>query len=253
MQVPASDVKPKYLNVHATSFYPDHAKDTDLSLNQHAAPQTPACQPHIQHPSFQPEAAITSEFTRFLLKKDLLLSRLSSFNDKPETYTVWKASFKSIMGELNVTPFEELDLLVKWLGPESSRNALSIRVSNPNDPARGLKRIWDRLEERYGCPEMVESALVSKLASFPKLSNKDNKKLYELADILAEVEAAKEDQKYKTLLAYFDSSSGIAPIVSKLSYQLQEKWTTRAVNYKQQKNVAFPPFSVFSGSRMTPV
>ena len=78
---------------------------------------------------------------------------------------------------------------------------------------------------------MVESALKQKLANFPKLTNKDNRKLYELSDILSEIEATKQDKKYQTLLAYFDSSSGINPIVCKLPYGLQEKWTTRAVNY----------------------
>ena len=188
---------------------------------------------------------VASELTRFLLKKDLLLSRLSRFNDRPESYAVWKASFQSIMGELSVTPFEEMDLLVKWLGPESSKHALSIRTSNASHPDRGLRRIWERMDERYGCPEMVESALLQKLSNFPKLT-KDYKKLYELADILAEVEAAKENENYRTMLAYFDSSSGVMPIVSKLPHQLQEKWTTRAVNYKRQNGVTFPPFSVFA-------
>lgn len=80
------------------------------------------------------------------------------------------------MKELNVSAFEELDLLVKWLGPEFSKHALSIRASNANNPERGLKRIWDRMDERYGCPEMVESALINKLTNFPKLSTKDYKK-----------------------------------------------------------------------------
>lgn len=58
-----------------------------------------------------------SDLTRFLLKKDLLFSRFSHFNDKPETFTTWKTSFKSITEELQVTPFEEMDLLVKFLSP----------------------------------------------------------------------------------------------------------------------------------------
>lgn len=40
---------------------------------------------------------VVSDLTRFLLKKDLLFSRFSHFNDKPETFTTWKTSFKSIM------------------------------------------------------------------------------------------------------------------------------------------------------------
>ena len=230
---------PHMLSAKAAEFNPVQTPN----VTPHDNEATPV--PRDPCPVSQQEAA-TAEFTRFLLKKELLLSRLSNFNDKPETYTVWKASFKSIMTELKVTPFEEMDLLVKWLGPESARNALSIRASNPNDPTQGLKRIWDRLEERYGCPEMVESALKQKLANFPKLTNKDNRKLYELSDILSEIEATKQDKKYQTLLAYFDSSSGINPIVCKLPYGLQEKWTTRAVNYKRQNDAAFPPFSIFA-------
>lgn len=67
--------------------------------------------------------------------------------------------------------------------------------------------------------------------------------MYELADILAEIEAAKENPKYSTLLSYFDSSSGIIPIINKLPYNLQDKWTTQASNYKKKNNVSYPPFT----------
>ena len=63
-------------------------------------------------------------------------------------------------------------------------------------------RIWERLDERYGCPEMVENTLKTKLANFPKLTNKDTKKLYELTDILSEIETVRCDKKYAALLAY---------------------------------------------------
>jgi hypothetical protein len=43
-----------------------------------------------------------------------------------------------------------------------------------------LQRIYDRLQERYERPEMVESAMKRKLNLFPTLTNKDNVKLYDL-------------------------------------------------------------------------
>ncbi|VDI05254.1 Hypothetical predicted protein [Mytilus galloprovincialis] len=58
--------------------------------------------------------------TNNIEEKDLLLSRLTVFNDKPESSCSWKACFKRIMSELEVNPSEELDLLVKNLGSESS-------------------------------------------------------------------------------------------------------------------------------------
>ena len=64
--------------------------------------------------------------------------------------------------------------------------------------------------------------------------------------MLHEIESAKKDSTYAPLLSYYDTSSGIRTIVYKLPYQLQEKWTNRAVSYKDKHNDSFPPFSVFA-------
>ena len=50
---------------------------------------------------------------------------------------------------------------------------------------------------------------------------------------------------YSTLLSYFHSSTGIIPIVSKLPFNLQEKWTMRASSYKSRSDIPNPPFSYF--------
>ena len=108
----------------------------------------------------------TAEITRFLLRKDLLFSRLTNFNDRAESYHVWKASFKCVVNELQVSDSEQLDLLVKWLGVESSKHAVSIRASNADNPKRGLERLWQRLDERYGSPEMAEASLKKQTGKF---------------------------------------------------------------------------------------
>lgn len=219
------------LNVRAPPFEPRVAK------TQH---------PHVSPETETPSTSVTSDFTRYLLKKDLLLSRLTNFNDKPEFYPTWKNSFKAIMQELQASPIEEMDLLVKWTGPLSQRHVLSIKAANPNNPRQAVIRSWSRLDERYGCPEMMEAALKSKLDSFPMLTNKDVSRLYDLSDILDEIEAAKEDTRYSCLLSYFDCSTGITPIVKKLPNDLQGKWTSVAVKYMAVNDVPFPPFKVFA-------
>ena len=108
------------------------------------------------------------------MKRELLISRLKNYNDRPESFAAWKATFQSIMQELQVSTDEEIDLLINFLGPESSRQANSIKTANFGDPRKGLSRIWERLTNRYGSPEMVEFALKQKLANVPKLTNKDN-------------------------------------------------------------------------------
>lgn len=153
-----------------------------------------------------------SELTSFLLKKDLRMTRLATFDEKPEHYSAWRTNFRSIMSELHVSPSEEIDLLIRWLGPDSARHAKTIRSSLGSDPSQGVKRLWERMEERFGAPEMVE-AIKHKLNSFPRLGNKENKKLYELVDIMIEIESLMENPHYSTLLSYFNSSSGVSPII----------------------------------------
>ncbi|KAH3818106.1 hypothetical protein DPMN_119702 [Dreissena polymorpha] len=51
------------------------------------------------------------DFSQFLVKKDLLISRLSKCDDQPENFVSWKCSFKTIMQELKSTDAQELDLL----------------------------------------------------------------------------------------------------------------------------------------------
>ena len=196
----------------------------------------------VEHSNNNKSPSYTEDLVKFLLRKDLTLSRLYIFNDKPET---WKSSFSQVMKEMSVNPSEEMDLLVKWLGVESRKFALSIRSANTHDPGKGLKRIWERLDERFGSPEMVHSVIIKKLHEFPKIGPKDIV-LYELSDILTDIESLKEDPKYANLLAYFDSSVGVSPVVAKLPYNLQEKWTTRASTFKRVHSVTFPSLWVLT-------
>ena len=63
---------------------------------------------------------------------------------------------------------------------------------------------------------------------------------------MSEIEALKEVGHYQSLLSYYDTSSGVNPIICKLPYGLQEKWTTKAMDYKQTFRVPYPPFSFFA-------
>ena len=77
-----------------------------------------------------------------------------------ETYRTWKSSFSEVMKEMTVNPPEEMDLLVKWLGVQSRKFALDTKSANTHDPGKGLKRIWEPLDERFGSPEMIHSVLI---------------------------------------------------------------------------------------------
>ena len=203
----------------------------------------PTLLPNLEQNSQQD--GIISELTKFLLRKDLVKHRLYKFADSPGTYLIWKSTFKSVIDELEVKPEEEMDLLLQYLGPTSSKYATTIRAANVHNPKRGLSRLWNRLEEEFGRPEVIHGHLTNKITNFPKLGIKDNKKLFDLVDLLSEIDAVKENPAYGQSLSYFDTAAGIKPILNKLPYGLQEKWVNECVRYKKNNGVVFPPFSCF--------
>lgn len=101
---------------------------------------------------------------------------------------------------------------------------------------RGVEKIWDRLNDKYGRPEVVEASLKAKLLALPKMSVRDSEKL---ANLLSEIESVKENPQYSAFLSYFDTSAGINLVINTLPTSLQEKWVTTAVKYRQTHNVVF--------------
>ena len=48
-----------------------------------------------------------------------------------------------------------------------------------------MEKIWERLDERYGFPELIDSKLKDKIQTFPRVTlPKDKQKMYELSAIL---------------------------------------------------------------------
>ena len=79
------------------------------------------------------------EINKNLLRKELLLTRVVVFNDSFEMYQSWKACFRHVCNDINISPSEEIDLLIKWLGRDSKKHAIILRSVYKNDPTVGLQ------------------------------------------------------------------------------------------------------------------
>jgi len=218
---------------HQPPVNPPFAQPDTSSFNR------ASLQPHVD------DRTGMSDITRYLVRRELVNSGLIKFNDRPESYWAWKSSFYNAIGGLNLSASEELDLLTKWLGNQSSEHVIRIRSVHVANPAIGLRRAWDRLEECYGSPEVIERALFERMENFPKISPRDALKLRELGDLLRELESAKSEG-YLPGLSYLDTARGVNPIVEKLPHNLQERWLAHGSQYKEQYNVSFPPFAFFT-------
>ena len=261
------------LNPESKPFYPDqnlnvqyHAQSTpatnlpfkhgtpEADLDGYRYQATPA-QIHRRHsdnvhpPTSRPAPLNHSElnmtdFVRYVTRRELVAAGLVQFNDKPQTYRAWKRSFENATVGLNLSPSEEMDLLLKWLGKESAEHIEQIRAIHINHPEAGLDMAWGRLEQRYGSAEALEDALFKRLDNFPKITNRDYSKLTKLSDLLMELQSAKDEGDLHGL-SFLDTARGVNPIVQKLPFNLQEKWASIGASYKREHGVSFPPFSYF--------
>lgn len=216
---------------------------TDIkSTNPHTYVRSPS---QISQPKFQTGPSHPPDpLAQYLARRDLVMSGLYQFDDKPENFRAWQSSFTNAVAEVRLTATQELDLMTKWLGKESGEQMRCIRAVYVNNADLALRKAWERLRDCYAAPEIIEQSLFQRLDSFPRIAAKDHTKLRELGDLLMEIQGAKEDG-YLTGLSYLDTSRGLRPIVDKLPYGLQEKWVSSGSWYKEDNNGCFPPFSYF--------
>ncbi|XP_040275463.1 zinc finger protein 436-like [Bufo bufo] len=100
-----------------------------------------------------------NDFARYMVRRELINTSLSRFDDCPESYRAWRSTFKATIADLNLTAKEELDLLIKWLGPESAGRVKRLRTVHVDHLDAGLVAAWTRLEQAYGSSEAIESFL----------------------------------------------------------------------------------------------
>ncbi|KAK7892056.1 hypothetical protein WMY93_024019 [Mugilogobius chulae] len=193
-------------------------------------------------PSIAPE---TEHLARYLARRELVSTSLYQFDDRPESYRAWQSSFINATSDIGLTATEMLDLLVKWLGPESVKHVKRIRSVHPGNPNTALEKAWTRLQECYAAPEVTEKTLFKRLDDFPKISAKDYSKLRDLGDLLMEIQGAKKEG-YLTGLTYLDTARGIGPIIEKLPYGIQDKWLSVGSKFKEDNSGLFPPFDYFT-------
>lgn len=189
---------------------------------------------------------VAEPLAQYLIRRDLTTLGLYQFDDKPENYRAWYISFTNTINGINLSAAQQLDLMTKWLGKESSeyvKRICSVYVGNPTEV---LRKAWKRVHDCYVTPEIMERLLFQRLDSFPRLTNRDHAKLHELGDLLTEILGAKEDG-YLTGLSYLNTSRGISPISEKLPFSLQEKWLSTGSMYMEKNNGRSPPFKYFCG------
>ena len=130
---------------------------------------------------------------------------------------------------VNLSPSEQLSLIIEHTTNESKRLVQRLRNAFIENPGEGLKQVWCKLGERFGSNAVVTQVHLAKLNSFPKIGFRDNKRLQEFGDLLLELQCAKNDGGLKGL-KILDEPAYLRPVAAKLPEDLQGRWQRHAID-----------------------
>ncbi|XP_030580342.1 uncharacterized protein LOC115776718 [Archocentrus centrarchus] len=120
-------------NVAALNMPNQPRDETKFKLEKPNTSLNPICSPFTPRPNIPSSISHPVEpFAQYMARRDLITSGLYQFDDKPENYRAWYSSFTSATGEVQLSPIQELDLMTKWLGKESSDQVKRIRSVHDN-------------------------------------------------------------------------------------------------------------------------
>ena len=188
------------------------------------------------------ERKTMESYVQFMARREIIANKVEKFNDCPENFRTWKASFQNMIKDINITASEELSLIVEYTTGQSKKLIQRLRNAYIESPDEGVKESWKKLCERFGSDAVITKVHLSKLNAFPKIAGKDNKRLQEFGDLMLELECAKKAGGFKGL-KILDEPVYIRPIIEKLPDDLLNRWQRHAHRYKANNAVVYPPFS----------
>ena len=202
------DFSPAPLHPHNQEVQPP-----SHSLNPAAPTFTPS--PDRATPVPNSDRTVMESYIQFMAQREIA-NKIEKFDDRPENYHSWKAGFKNMTTNVNITPSEELTLMIEYTNSESKKIVQRLRNAYITNPAEGVGEAWGKIGERFGSNVVITEVHLNKLKTFTKIGHKDDKSLHDLGDLLLELQCAKRDGELKGL-KILDKPSYLKLILTKLS------------------------------------
>ena len=164
------------------------------------------------------------------------------FEEKPENYRSWQATFQAGIKEYGSDAREELDYLIKYCGRSYAPHLQRIRNAHLHDQEGGLREAWARLNKRFGDPYLMASSLLKEIEAFPEIGTYQYEKLQEFSDNLETINSAKKGGELPDLY-FLDTTQGMNNVIKKLPFYMRSKWQNIAYDFSEANSGNLPPFN----------
>ena len=187
--------------------------------------------------------SVNEQIVAGLARQNLPKCHPDTFNGDPTLFHPWKATFKAMISDTNVSPVQEVNYLRRFTSGEAQKLVDNYRKRKERDPSRLLSSLWAELERRFGSAAAITRVLLERMDKTAAFIDGENAKLQEFADLCADVES---QMSYLPGLACLDFPNAIQPIAEKLPVSLRHKWEKEITKHSEKNGGEYPGFHIFS-------
>ena len=162
------------------------------------------------------------------------------FSGDPLTYPAWKSTFTLLIDAQNISNTEKLLYLQKYVaGPAKE----AISSSFLSATATAYQTALSTLDQRFGSPFIISSAIREKLDKWPPIKNRDGDALRKLSDFLSQCLSASQLVGQQGI---FEDVQYQHRLMERLPDWMAQRWKRIYTGRRKNEN-RYPPFADFVG------
>lgn len=161
------------------------------------------------------------------------------FSGDPIQFIEWKASFVSLIDRKGISAADKLYYLKKYVGGPVREMLDGIFFRNDNE---AYEDAWNKLNQRYGQPFVIQRAFRERLSKWPRIDSKDAEGLRNFSDFLNACQNAVPHVKGLNMLNDCEENQ---KLTQKLPDWAASRWN-RKVTETLNSSQDFPSFQVFT-------
>ena len=171
---------------------------------------------------------VNQQIVAGLARQNLPKCQPDVFSGDPTLFHPWKAAFKAMLIDTDVSPTQEINYLRSFTSGSPQRLVDNYRKRQMRDPVALLKDLWEELERRFGSAAVISNTLLERLRNSATSSEHDNGNLQQFSDLCADIES---QVTYLPGLACLNYPSAIQPVTEKLPQFIRTKWEKDIAHY----------------------
>ncbi|KAL7831306.1 hypothetical protein SRHO_G00308090 [Serrasalmus rhombeus] len=161
------------------------------------------------------------------------------FNGSPIEFIEWKASFMSLIDRKGISTADKLHYLKRYVTGSAHKCLEGTFYRNDEE---AYSDAWNKLNQRYGQPFVVQRAFREKLSNWPMIQSRDAEGLRNFSDFLNACRQAMPYVKGLDILNYCEENQ---KLMQKLPEWLASRWN-RQVTISLTEGKDFPCFEEFT-------